>query len=405
MTYIAFVLKEKRLLSFAVSFTFFSSFGQTFLISLFVPYFLVAFDLTNASFGSLYSVATLGSAAALPYLGQLIDRVPLRRYSITVALSLAAASLLMAISWHVSLLFVGLIVLRLSGQGLSGHTAQTTMARFYDHQRGKALSISSLGFPIGEGVLPVIITGMLVIMHWRITWVVIAAVILLILVPLIWYLIGDEPKTADGESEPEITERPARESYKIIFTDPRILFVTPAVLLPPFWITGLFLYQVSTAEQLGWTAAIIATSFISFAIARIVMGLVAGPLVDRFSAQKVFPFFLIPMAIGLFIGYYFHHVWAAFVYMGLLGATMGLAGTIKSALWAEFFGRDMIGTVRSLFSSIMVLSTAVSPFLLGWLLDGGTEMSSIFYIAFISTILAGLLSVRVLFQKSGLSEA
>jgi MFS family permease len=84
---------------------------------------------------------------------------------------------------------------------------------------------------------------------------------------------------------------------------------------------------------------------------------------------------------------------------------MGLAGTIKSALWAEFFGRDMIGTVRSLFSSIMVLSTAVSPFLLGWLLDGGTEMSSIFYIAFISTIIGGLLSVRVLFQKSGLSEA
>lgn len=405
MTYIAFVLKEKRLLSFAVSLTFFSSFGQTFLISLFVPYFLVAFDLTNASFGSLYSVATLGSAAALPYLGQLIDKVPLRRYSISVAVSLAAASLLMAVSWHVSLLFVGLIILRLSGQGLSGHTAQTTMARFYDHQRGKALSISSLGFPIGEGVLPIIITGMLLIMHWRITWVVIAAVILLILIPLIWYLIGDEPKTADGETEPEITERPARESYKIIFTDPRILFVTPAVLLPPFWITGLFLYQVSTAEQLGWTAAIIATSFISFAIARIIMGLVAGPLVDRFSAQKVFPFFLIPMAIGLFIGSYFQQVWAAFAYMGLLGATMGLAGTIKSALWAEFFGRDMIGTVRSLFSSIMVFSTAVSPFLLGWLLDGGTTMSAIFYIAFISTILAGLLSVRVLFQKSGLNEA
>lgn len=111
------------------------------------------------------------------------------------------------------------------------------------------------------------------------------------------------------------------------------------------------------------------------------------------------------MAIGLFIGYYFQQVWAAFAYMGLLGATMGLAGTIKSALWAEFFGRDMIGTVRSLFSSIMVLSTAVSPFLLGWLLDGGMTMSSIFYIAFISTILAGLLSVKVLFQKPGLSEA
>src|SRR5690625_7368973 len=95
MSYLTFALKERRLLSFAVSFTFFSSFGQTFLISLFFPYFLVAFDLSNASFGTLYSSATLTVAFALPWLWQWIDLIPLRQVSLYVAAGLLFASTMM----------------------------------------------------------------------------------------------------------------------------------------------------------------------------------------------------------------------------------------------------------------------------------------------------------------------
>jgi MFS family permease len=403
MTYLAFALKERKLLSFAVSLTFFSSFGQTFLIALFVPFFLSAFNLTNASFGTLYSVATLISAFTLPYLGQWIDRIPLRQYSIYVAVGLLASAILMAISWHVSILFLALIMLRLTGQGLSGHTAQTTMARFYDHQRGKALSISSLGFPLGEAIFPLAIAGLLAAFHWRITWAIIAGLILCVMIPLLWFLVNKSQTVAEKDDDRKRAHS-TFESYKIIFTHPKLLYILPAALLPPFWATGLFLYQVSFAGQLGWSAAIIASAFIAFAASRIAMGLVSGPLVDRFTAHRMFPFLLLPMAIGLMTGAFFTGTWTAFVYMALLGATMGMAGSIKSALWAEMFGTGMIGTVRSLFSSIMVISTAASPFLMGWWLDQGVTMPSVFAIAFITTIIAGLLSVRLLFGENNIAD-
>ncbi|MFO7846179.1 MAG: MFS transporter [Balneolaceae bacterium] len=403
MTYLAFALKERKLLSFAVSLTFFSSFGQTFLISLFVPYYLSAFNLTNASFGSLYSIATLASAFALPYLGQWIDRIPLRNYSFLVATGLLGSAILMSVSWHISLLFISLLMLRLTGQGLSGHTAQTTMARFYDNQRGKALSISSMGFPLGEAVLPLAIAGLLAIFHWRVTWGIMAASIALILMPLLWYLLNERADISD-DTEKTDREESTFESYKLILKKPKLLVVLPATLLPPFWVTGLFLYQVSAADQLGWTAAIIASSFVAFAIARIGMGLFAGPLIDRYSAHKIFPLILVPMAIGLTVGAMFTGNWAAFVYMGLMGATMGIAGTTKSALWAEMFGTGMIGTVRSLISSIMVLSTAVSPFLLGWWLDIGMTIQTIFVIALTSTVAGGLLSLRLLYEPASEPE-
>lgn len=395
MTYLAFVRKERRLLSFAVSFTFFSSFGQTFLISLFVPYFLTAFDLSNATFGSLYSAATLTSAVALPWLGQWIDRIPLRQYSMYVAIGLLIASLVMAVSWHISMLFVGLILLRLSGQGLSGHTAQTTMARYNDQLRGKALSISGIGYPLGEAILPSIIAGVLVLFHWRTTWALIALVIAVFFIPVLWFLIRSEKTAVDDEIIEE--DKPsASDQYKLLAKDARTWYVVPAILMPPFWVTGLFLYQVSAADQLGWSAGLIASAFVAFAATRIATGLFSGPVIDRFSAKTIFPFLLIPMIIGLLVGFFFSGGWAAFVYLGLIGATMGFSSTIKSALWAEMYGTKVIGTVQSAFASLMVFSTALSPFLVGWLLDQSVTMNSILMIAVISSILAGILSLKIM---------
>lgn len=395
MTYLAFVRKERRLLSFAVSFTFFSSFGQTFLISLFVPYFLTAFKLSNATFGSLYSAATLTSALALPWLGQWIDRIPLRQYSMYVAIGLLIASLVMAVSWHISMLFVGLILLRLSGQGLSGHTAQTTMARYSDQLRGKALSISGIGYPLGEAILPSVIAGLLVFLHWRTTWALIALVIGIFFIPVLWLLIRKERTAVDDEIVED--DKPSTgDQYKALLTDSRTLFVIPAILMPPFWVTGLFLYQVSAADQLGWSAALIASAFVAFAVMRIATGLFSGPIIDRFSAKSIFPFLLIPMIIGLLTGYLFSGGWAAFVYLGLIGATMGFSSTIKSALWAEMYGTKVIGTVQSIFSSLMVFSTALSPFLVGWLLDQSVSMNSILMIAIVTSVISGILSIKIM---------
>tara|TARA_R100001143_G_C3361063_1_gene135823 strand:+ start:3432 stop:4652 length:1221 start_codon:yes stop_codon:yes gene_type:complete len=397
MDYLAFVRKEKRLLSFAVSFTFFSSFGQTFFISLFVPFYLVAFELSNASFGSLYSAATLTGAMILPYLGQWIDRISLSKYSLAVSAGLFFAAVLMSISWHISIFFISLILVRLTGQGLSSHTAQATMARVYGTERGKALSVSALGYPLGEAVLPSIITAMLVVFHWRTIWGIIAGVIALIFIPVVWTLIRTYEKR-ETHTAPKV-KRSAKEDYKVILKDRRTLFIIPAILIPPFWATGLFLYQIAAADELGWSASLIATAFISFAIMRILFGIISGPLIDRFTACKLFPFYLIPILLGLLSAVYFSTNWSAFVYLGMIGVTMGLGSTIKSALLAEMYGSERIGTVQSLFTTFMVLSTASSPILVGTMLDSTFTMHDILYLAIVTTVVSVLLSFRVITSK------
>lgn len=386
--YMQFVLKEKRLLSFGVTFTFFSNFGQTFLISLFVPFFLATFNLSNAAFGSLYSLATLSSAITLPFLGKWIDRLPLKRFSLMVAMTLMLAAFTVSISWHTSILFIGLLLLRIAGQGLSGHTAQTTMAKYYDFERGKALSIANLGYPMGEALLPLGVAALLPFLGWRGSWGSISLVIGILLIPVVLGILRGETadKTTPRPSDNDSTS--STGNISMVFTDKRFYLLLPAVLMPSFWVSGLFLYQVSIAEQLGWSAALIATAFVAHALARVVGSLFIGPSIDKLSAARLFPYHLIPIGCGFLVAYFHPGAWSAFAYMSLLGMTLGISGNLKSALWAEMYGSESVGEIRSLFSSLIVFATALSPFIMGWLLDNNVDMGSILLTAFTTIVVA-----------------
>ncbi len=116
--YAQFIRDNRRLLAFGMFMTFFSSFGQTFLISLFAPSFDADLGLSAAAFNGLYSLATLCSAGALPFVGRFIDDIPVRRYALTVACGLGIGCLVMSVIQSAWQLFACLLLLRLTGQGL-----------------------------------------------------------------------------------------------------------------------------------------------------------------------------------------------------------------------------------------------------------------------------------------------
>lgn len=396
--YLKFARREARPLGFGVNFTFLSSFGQTFLLSLFVPHFIEVFELTKASFGTIYSALTLTSALVIPLLGGWIDRAPLRLYSLLVMVGIVVGAVTTASAWHLVPLVIGLFLMRLAGQGLSTHTAKTAIGRFYNEQRGKALSIINLGLPVGEGALPLIVTTLLATISWRMTLVAIALLVALVFLPLQLFLVEtsamedpDDPASGDGHTGGNSYFSLGQFAvYPTVMSGLRFWLIGPAVILPAFWITGLFLYQTTLADQVGWSLSLLATAFVTYAIVRVISALGVGPAIDRFSARVLFPFYLLPFGAGLLFAYFHPGIWSAFAYMSMLGVTMGAGGSIKTALWAELYGEDVLGRVRSLFSSLMVFSTSLSPVLLGWLLDAGVAFRTILLWALLTIVLSTL---------------
>lgn len=411
-TYVEFAVKEFRALLFGVNFTFLSCIGQTFFISLFVPNFIETFELSKSGFGTIYSTLTLTSAAVIPTIGGWIDSTSPKTYSLWVISGLIAGSIVIASAWHVIVLVVGLFLVRLTGQGLSTHTSKTTVARHYREERGKALGIVTLGLPLGEGVLPLGITALMSVISWQFTWITVGVTVLLIFLPLQYWLLS----TSDIRDPSHATDKIPRDEgdpndqsddygqlyvYRSVLKEWEFWILAPAVVLPGFWITGLFLYQTTIVERFqGWSMPVLATAFIGYAVARIGFSLGIGPAIDRWSARILFPLYLVPFAIGVLTAYFHPGRWSAFAYMALLGVTMGAGSGIKTALWAEIYGRNVIGRIRSLFSSLSVFSTSVSPVLMGWLIDVGVSLETILLWATMSAVVTAVGSIPALHSKS-----
>ena len=372
MAYFRFFLTHPRVLSFGVLLTLFSSFGQTFLISIFVPRLLEEFALNTAQFGALYAAATLTSAVSLPFFGRLLDRVTLRLFSLGVGMGLVLACFLLAAAPNVTVLFCAILGLRLTGQGLLSLTASTAMARVFGEGRGKALSVSGLGYPLGEGLLPMSVVLLVHAVGWRLSWVVLGGLIAVVLLPAMSSLLREVEPLHQREVAGHLREPKPR-----LLRDGRFYLLLPGALFLPVVLTALFLYQVPLAEYRGWAAQTMAAAFVGFAAARMAASIVVGPLIDRCGAVRLFPMMLLPLCVGLGVLSVNSAPATAFAYLILAGVSQGIASPLMTALWAEVYGVESLGATKGTVATFGIFGTALGPLLLGWLLQRGVTFAAI----------------------------
>ena len=383
---------------------FFSSFGQTFVVSLYIPWFLEEFDISRSFFSGMYAVATLGSAATIIFVGKKIDHVPLKNFTLFVVFGIMLACLTAAFSMHLFMLFIAIYLLRFFGQGLLGHTAMTTMARYFRKARGKALSVAYLGFPLGEALFPVLVISLILAVGWRQTFGLSAVFILLVLLPLSIYLMkGFSASTVveEYEAPPEKPgreeEQPAWRQSKII-ANPWFYLFAPTVFLVGFLQTALFFFQTFIAEYKGWAMEWMAGSITAYALASFSCAILAGPLIDKLSARRLFPFTLLPLGAGVLVLSLSNHPAIAPLYWLLVGITGGMNGPVVSALYAEVYGTRSLGAVRSIFTFVMVVSTALGPVVYSFFLERGFTFDHI-HLAVVAVLLLNMIYILVLGRK------
>ena len=81
--------------------------------------------------------------------------------------------------------------------------------------------------------------------------------------------------------------------------------------------------------------------------------------------------------------FYFDTSISAFLFLGLIGISNGLANVLGSSTWAEIYGVKYIGSIKALTTALMVFSTAFGTALFGFLIDKGISIEQIALISFI----------------------
>ena len=269
--------------------------------------------------------------------------------------------------------------MRFSGQGMMSHTATTTISRYFTKTRGKALSTCWFGLSTAEFILPVFMIYLLSIASWKTIWISISLIIIILLPVVSHFLVKNinlESREIDNKNSDKLKNIKDWKRVEVL-KDYRFYIICANMLAMPWIATGTFVYQSFILDSKNWGPYIIAQSFMAYSIMSVITLIMSGILIDKFTSRKLIIYMNIPLLISIFVIYYFDNSYSAFIFLGLIGISNGLANVLGSSTWAEIYGVKFIGSIKALTTALMVFATAFGTALFGVLIDNGFSIEQI----------------------------
>ena len=381
------IRSEWRLLLFGFLMTFFSMPGQTLFISLFSAEIRGELGLSHGEFGGIYSLATLCSAIVLIWTGVLSDTWNLRRLSLTIICVLAITSLLMSQVTGIVTLFVVLFLLRQTGQGLMTVCGITALVRYLPQFRGRSAAIGSMGYGCAEALIPITIASVMLIVGWRTTWVITGVFVALTLIPLVFILLKGQAVRHqrylqsiddDAYQHNDATHHKHWKRSEVL-RHVGFYLVIPAIMVHPLLFTGLTFHQIHLLSVKGWLLTEWTLLFLLYALVSTSSMMIAGILVDIFGAFRILMISPLFIALGFMLLSVATEIEMAAIALLCIAVNSGMYAASTAPFWIEAYGSRYVGAIKSLGYSFVVLFSAASPAIVGWLLDRGVEIESLLF--------------------------
>ncbi len=342
--------------------------GQSHLIGLFFDPISEDLELSRTSIATAYGGATLLAAFLLPQMGRLIDRFGTAAilWIIVSGFGLTAIAFSYAFSWLY--LALGFGFLRFLGQGSLMLNCANIVSQWFNHRRGFALGLMSMGFPISMAVHPPLGQWLMDIFGWRQTWVWLGLSTLVLLLPPIILLAYSSPEQVG--LKPDGVTDPGGERGANVLTG---LTLAEALKTPAFYIicAGLFsLSMLVTTLHVenkgilmshGLSAQRATLMFTISGITAAVSMPVIGRMLDRFRAEWMFPAGLLVMSASLIASTLVEGLADAVVYAVIFGLNNGVTMTYFAYFWPRFFGRRHFGSIQGVGQMVGVVGASLGP--------------------------------------------
>lgn len=397
MTYLRFIRANWLFLLAGFVLTLTSSYGQTYFISLFAGEIKTDFGLSDGQWGGIYTVGTTLSAITMIWAGVLTDRFRVRSLAVIVMICLALACAAMAVNRSWLVLIVVIFALRLTGQGMMSQLGAVAMVRWFEATRGKALSVSSMGFAAGQAILPVVFVALFAVLPWRALWLLAGGLVVLT-IPIIVILLRRERTPQSMADEAQIAGMYGRHWTRgEMLRSGLFLLMIPMIVGPAAWGTALFFQQVHLTQVKGWELVAYVALMPVYTVSSIIATFASGWAIDRFGVSRIVPIQMLPFALSFAVLAFADTLFVAGIGLVIFGIGQGMQATGSSSFWPEYYGTRHIGAIKSVAAALMVFGSAIGPGITGVFIDFGIDFpDQMLPIAIYYALAAGLATIGII---------
>ena len=344
--------------------------------------------ISRGVFSLIRSGEILIGAAAAPLVGTLLDRHGGRWLMAAGGLISGAGFLLLGQAqnfWQFGL-FRWLLVS--PGDSLMGSmVVNVSISRWFVRMRGRALALASMGHGLAKVGMPVLAASLILHTGWRGAWAVFGFVTLgLVVGPALLFmrrrpedmgLLPDGVRAHDHNTAKEKSSaRAVRSAIDDVTWGRREALRTPA-----FWlivitfgvahvgVTGLNLHVFSFVSDQGHPAMVAASVMSTIAFMQFSTPMVWGLLAERWNLSRLIMAKFLIQAVGILWALSDPGVVALYAGFFLYGIGMGGTSILAEMIWANYFGRISLGTIRGMGSLLTSVFSAGGPPFFGVLFD------------------------------------
>ncbi len=348
------------------------------------------FGWNRATISAATAIGSFGGAIFAPLLGRVIDqqgpRIVVAAGGALMGICLLALVLTPGLWWF--FLFYGIGRATAVGPTSLGTTVATS--NWFVKNRGLALGIMLLGNRAGMALLPLAVQIVLLVGNWRAAFFALGVMVLtLSVLPTLRYLhrrpedMGLRPDgiADDTEQTSQAGARQAEQHWTL-----RQAARTPAFWLITFATSQMFfvggsvnLHQMSHLINQGLSSTVAVGVISTFAVSGGVGGVLGGLAQRRFGMRWTFSASLFAASLGLVFLIQVDSTTLAYIYGVYYGMVFGSVVTMMQGVFAEYFGRESLGTIRGAVAPVQMLFNATGPVLAGLVYDATGSYDRIFW--------------------------
>ena len=338
----------------------------------------------RAAFGWAQTTRRGAGALSSPVIGPLLDRFGSRLILPVAALMTGLALMGLAHighAWQLILLFTIMGLVGMSGPGALA--TSVPVLKWFIRNRGRALAFMSLGVPIGAMVFVPLTQYLIDTVGWEMAWIILAVIGMGVIVPLTAIFVRRQPEDMgllpDGETEPNLLE--SRSSGLSAASSEVSWTVSEAVRTTTLWrlvivfsaaslASGMVdLHRIPAFMDRGLDPTLISFATAFDAVCAGVATFTFGMLVRYIPARILGAMGFTMLAAASVMTVYANNIQMMFISMAVFGLGIGGMMFLQNFIWADYFGRESVGSIRGLVNPINLIVGGLGPPAAGYVRD------------------------------------